>query len=83
MVSIVECEMRLRYFTITILIYTSLREHPVFAALVSPAQRGGEKRQPEIRLLKQAIFIPEDFRPVRPLALQLMNRVTISKVKHQ
>ena len=29
----------------------SLREHPVFAALVSPS---GEKRQPEIRLLTQA-----------------------------
>ena len=32
---------------------SSLREHPVFVALVSPAF-GGEKRQPEIRLLKQA-----------------------------
>ena len=34
---------------------SSLREHPVFAVLASAA--GGQKRQPEIRLLTQAIYL--------------------------
>ena len=38
----------------------SLREHPVFAALVSPGV-GGEKRQPEIRLLTQANRVVKSF----------------------
>ena len=40
---------------------SSLREHPVFAALVSPGENfGGEKRQPEIRLLTQATTREDD-----------------------